>query len=321
MTHLSAISWSLVVRARTSASTTSCRGSVLPHRRSLQRPRRAGHPRDGREPSRRVPRTDRRTAPTRPRQHRDRRLPPSVACRAGQPGDLRGRGARPRPARVPTRTPSWPLEGRRRRGTTGPARAGRGRGRTSSVRRPGPAGVRARMQPASDIFLGWASTPNGRDFYVRQLHDMKVSVALAGDVGHLTRYAEFCGPALARAHASTVRLHRSPATWARPIGRSRSRGDLRRSDRTRSPSARRGDRQRSSPGHHGNHVGTATVSAPCGRSPHGCCVHRCGRRSRVGSALTKSTTAGRAHTLGNRPWSTGARRVPQVHPPAPRVER
>ena len=31
------------------------------------------------------------------------------------------------------------------------------------------------MQSASDIFLGWCRGPRGRDFYVRQLRDMKVS--------------------------------------------------------------------------------------------------------------------------------------------------
>jgi len=32
------------------------------------------------------------------------------------------------------------------------------------------------MQSASDIFLGWTRGPAGRDFYVRQLRDMKVSI-------------------------------------------------------------------------------------------------------------------------------------------------
>jgi uncharacterized protein (DUF2252 family) len=59
------------------------------------------------------------------------------------------------------------------------------------------------MQPASDIFLGWGTGPTGRDFYVRQLRDMKVSITLVRDVTFLTRYAEFCGLALARAHANT----------------------------------------------------------------------------------------------------------------------
>src|SRR5262249_45199259 len=34
------------------------------------------------------------------------------------------------------------------------------------------------MQAASDIFLGWSRGPNGRDFYVRQLRDMKIAVEL-----------------------------------------------------------------------------------------------------------------------------------------------
>ncbi|MFN8036549.1 MAG: DUF2252 domain-containing protein [Acidimicrobiia bacterium] len=59
------------------------------------------------------------------------------------------------------------------------------------------------MQPASDIFLGWGTGRAGRDFYVRQLRDMKVSITLRRDVTPLTRYAEFCGLALARAHANT----------------------------------------------------------------------------------------------------------------------
>jgi Uncharacterized protein conserved in bacteria (DUF2252) len=37
------------------------------------------------------------------------------------------------------------------------------------------------MHPASDIFLGWSTSPNGRDFYARQLRDMKLSVPLTGD--------------------------------------------------------------------------------------------------------------------------------------------
>jgi uncharacterized protein (DUF2252 family) len=59
------------------------------------------------------------------------------------------------------------------------------------------------MQPASDIFLGWGTGRTGDDFYVRQLRDMKVSITLVRDVTPLTRYAEFCGLALARAHANT----------------------------------------------------------------------------------------------------------------------
>jgi uncharacterized protein (DUF2252 family) len=59
------------------------------------------------------------------------------------------------------------------------------------------------MQPASDIFLGWGTGAGKREFYVRQLRDMKVSVTLVRDPTMLTRYAAFCGLALARAHANT----------------------------------------------------------------------------------------------------------------------
>jgi len=59
------------------------------------------------------------------------------------------------------------------------------------------------MQPASDIFLGWGTSTAGREFYVRQLRDMKVSITLVRDLKQLMRYATFCGLALARAHANT----------------------------------------------------------------------------------------------------------------------
>jgi uncharacterized protein (DUF2252 family) len=58
------------------------------------------------------------------------------------------------------------------------------------------------MQAASDIFLGWVQGEGGRDFYIRQLHDMKGSVdtATIQPIG-LTAYAGLCGATLARAHA------------------------------------------------------------------------------------------------------------------------
>ena len=58
------------------------------------------------------------------------------------------------------------------------------------------------MQPASDIFLGWVTAPNGRQFYVRQLRDAKIKPLVEtfnGDV--LDIYAMACGWVLARAHA------------------------------------------------------------------------------------------------------------------------
>ena len=58
------------------------------------------------------------------------------------------------------------------------------------------------MQAASDIFLGWMSGPAGRDFYWRQLRDMKGSVEVETlSPANLALYAELCGHALARAHA------------------------------------------------------------------------------------------------------------------------
>jgi uncharacterized protein (DUF2252 family) len=58
------------------------------------------------------------------------------------------------------------------------------------------------MQPASDIFLGWAKGPLERYFYVRQLRDMKVQAPVESySPRGMADYAEFCGWALARAHA------------------------------------------------------------------------------------------------------------------------
>lgn len=58
------------------------------------------------------------------------------------------------------------------------------------------------MQAASDVFLGWSRGQNGRDFHIRQLRDMKLSVVIeALDTGLLRQYARMCAHALARAHA------------------------------------------------------------------------------------------------------------------------
>jgi len=57
------------------------------------------------------------------------------------------------------------------------------------------------MQSASDIFLGWSRRPAGRDFYVRQLRDMKVSADVEIQPPKVMRaYAMMCGLVLARAH-------------------------------------------------------------------------------------------------------------------------
>jgi uncharacterized protein (DUF2252 family) len=60
------------------------------------------------------------------------------------------------------------------------------------------------LQSASDMFLGWARDDEGRDFYFRQLRDMRMKI----DVGAMSRqnwfeYVKVCGWALARAHART----------------------------------------------------------------------------------------------------------------------
>jgi len=58
------------------------------------------------------------------------------------------------------------------------------------------------MQAASDVFLGWGTGPYGHHYYVRQLRDMKGSVAIDLFTGaDLARYATLCGVTLARAHA------------------------------------------------------------------------------------------------------------------------
>lgn len=58
------------------------------------------------------------------------------------------------------------------------------------------------MQSASDLFLGWTEGKLGRQFYVRQLRDMKmkIMVELFG-LTDMLQYADLCGFTLARAHA------------------------------------------------------------------------------------------------------------------------
>jgi uncharacterized protein (DUF2252 family) len=59
-------------------------------------------------------------------------------------------------------------------------------------------------QSSSDVFLGWMRGPKGKDFYVRQLRDMKVSFSVQDTTPtRLRRYATYCGQALARSHAKS----------------------------------------------------------------------------------------------------------------------
>jgi uncharacterized protein (DUF2252 family) len=58
------------------------------------------------------------------------------------------------------------------------------------------------MQATSDIFLGWCRGPAGRDFYFRQLWDMKGSVDIVQlQPEGLAFYGGICARALAAAHA------------------------------------------------------------------------------------------------------------------------
>ena len=62
------------------------------------------------------------------------------------------------------------------------------------------------MQAESDIFLGWTHVTDpegvGRDFYVRQLKDWKLSVPIEQMIpSGMRTYARMCGWTLARAHA------------------------------------------------------------------------------------------------------------------------
>jgi hypothetical protein len=58
------------------------------------------------------------------------------------------------------------------------------------------------IQGASDPFLGWMRMSNGRQFYWRQLWNMKASAKIAEmSASVLGQYARACAQMLARAHA------------------------------------------------------------------------------------------------------------------------
>ena len=57
-------------------------------------------------------------------------------------------------------------------------------------------------QPASDLFLGWFTGPEGRQFYARQLRDAKIKPLVETfDDELMLLYGKICGWGLARAHA------------------------------------------------------------------------------------------------------------------------
>jgi uncharacterized protein (DUF2252 family) len=58
------------------------------------------------------------------------------------------------------------------------------------------------MQTASDMFLGWSRGRRGRDFFIRQLRDIKISVRVETFGAYeMEIYAGWCGRALALAHS------------------------------------------------------------------------------------------------------------------------
>jgi uncharacterized protein (DUF2252 family) len=60
------------------------------------------------------------------------------------------------------------------------------------------------LQAASDVFLGWTRADDGRDYYFRQLRDMKMKFDLeAMNKSEWLEYVQICGWTLARAHART----------------------------------------------------------------------------------------------------------------------
>jgi hypothetical protein len=71
------------------------------------------------------------------------------------------------------------------------------------------------MQSASDVFLGWTEGQKGRNFYVRQLKDMKIKPLVEiFTQSIMIEYAKICGWTLARAHARSG----EPATISGYLG-------------------------------------------------------------------------------------------------------
>jgi hypothetical protein len=60
------------------------------------------------------------------------------------------------------------------------------------------------LQTVSDIFLGWTTGPDAREFYVRHLKDMKGSANLESqDFNIFNNYVMICAWALAKSHAKS----------------------------------------------------------------------------------------------------------------------
>ena len=58
------------------------------------------------------------------------------------------------------------------------------------------------MQPSSDIFLGWTEGRRGRNFYLRQLRDVKIKFAVETfGAAQMSLFTQWCGYSLALSHA------------------------------------------------------------------------------------------------------------------------
>jgi uncharacterized protein (DUF2252 family) len=73
------------------------------------------------------------------------------------------------------------------------------------------------MQSASDLFLGWTEGQEGRQFYIRQLRDVKIKMLVeVFSQSLMIQYATLCGWTLARAHARSG----EPASISGYLGKS-----------------------------------------------------------------------------------------------------
>ena len=128
------------------------------------------------------------------------------------------------------------------------------------------------MQATSDVFLGWTRGPGGRDFYIRQLWDMKGSVDIAKiqapGLGFYARYLRLGARALPRTVRRCGRDRRIPR-YERHVRRRhrRLRRDVCRCQRPRPRGIPRRDRVRT--GHDTDVSLTGSVAPPRRWSPRG----------------------------------------------------
>jgi uncharacterized protein (DUF2252 family) len=151
------------------------------------------------------------------------------------------------------------------------------------------------MQAASDTFLGWVTGTGKRqrEFYVRQLRDMKGSAAVETmPPARLARYGQLCGAGLARARAHRRRAkdHRLP----------RQRRHVRACTRTLRRRLRRPERRRLRRVHPGRR-----------RAAHRGRTRRVARR---GPSLARQATSDRSEPGGSRAVRLSGPRSPHQRP-------